>query len=271
MKEKEEIQIIEENIQTKEKEEVQDKKKQEIKQEDILQKESDVAILEKEELETNEKIEDKQEEKKKTDGLQRYTKMIVVISILLFIAAMIFSTVFALINKSSDKIVEGVSIKGISVSGLTREEAANKINEVFDKQLTKNITLKHENNETTIYQTVITPEQIEMKYKLTEAIDLAYSIGRTGKVLKDNYDIINARLAKIEINPAYSYNDELLTNCIISDEENLPDIVKQSGYSVDGSNLIINKGQKGVAIEQESLKKQIIEACANLRRRRNHD
>lgn len=271
MKEKE-IEMVKEKAETEEKEELPEKEVQQEKKEKIIeeelktviveenektQEEPDVTILEdnKEEAEPELK-----EERKKIDVfLHRYAKLIAIISAVLLIAIMIFSTIFALMNKNSDKIVEGVYIKGVNVSGLTREEATNKISEAFSNQLKKDITLQHGD-----FKTTITPEQIEMNFKLSEVIDLAYSIGRTGKIVKDNYDILNANLIKLQITPAYSYNEELLTNFIISTQGNFPDAVKQSGYSIDGSNLIIDKGEKGVSIQAELLKKQIIDTCIDL-------
>lgn len=260
MKEKE-IEMIEETIETEAKQEIQNEIIEEVKEESTLEQTQE-KVEEKPEVTVLEESEDKEPEKetsnktKNVDGLYRYTKVIAIVSAILLIAAMVFSVIFALINKSNDKIVKGVSIKGIDVSNLTREQATEQLNEVLKKQLKKDITLKHAD-----FETVVTPEQIEMNFKLQETVDLAYSIGRTGNILKDNYAILNANLSKIEINPAYSYNDELLTNFITSTEGNLPDVVKQSSYAIEGSNLIIDKGQKGVNIDKESLKKQIIEVC----------
>lgn len=260
MKEKE-IEMIEETIETEAKQEIQNEIIEEVKEESTLEQTQE-KVEEKPEVTVLEESEDKEPEKetsnktKNVDGLYRYTKVIAIVSAILLIAAMVFSVIFALINKSNDKIVKGVSIKGIDVSNLTREQATEQLNEVLKKQLKKDITLKHAD-----FETVVMPEQIEMNFKLQETVDLAYSIGRTGNILKDNYAILNANLSKIEINPAYSYNDELLTNFITSTEGNLPDVVKQSSYAIEGSNLIIDKGQKGVNIDKESLKKQIIEVC----------
>lgn len=246
MKEKE-IEMIEETIETEEKqEEVIEEKKEERQDEKAEEPEESEEIKEQE----------VSNEAKKVDGLYRYTKVIAIVSTILLIAVMVFSVIFALMNKSNDKIVKGVSIKGIDVSNLTKEQVAQQLNEILEKQLKKDITLKHGE-----FETIVTPQQIEMNFKLQETIDLAYNIGRTGNILKDNYDILNANLWKIDINPAYSYKDELLTNFIASTEGNLPDAVKQSSYAVEGVNLIIDKGQAGVVIEQETLKKQIVEAC----------
>jgi hypothetical protein len=183
-------------------------------------------IIVKEESKTSENIEEKIEsskvqsnnttieenkEAKNGKALKIYAKAVAIISIILVIAVMVFSVIFALINKGSNTIVNGVSIKGINVSGLTIDEATSKLNDVFSEQLQKDVTLVH-----TDYETSITPEQIELNFKLTEAVELAYSVGRSGSILKDNYDILNASLSKLEVTPAYSYNNELLTSFIES-------------------------------------------------------
>lgn len=189
----------------------------------------------------------------KNDILHKYSILITIISMLLFIGLAIFSTIFALTNRNSNKIVSGISVKGIDVSGLTYNEAYEKVAKVYSEKMKQNITLKH--NE---YETSITPEQIEAKFKIQEAIDTAYSYGRSGKVLKDNYSIVYAGISKIDINPAFSYNEKALSDFIDSTSNNLPDAVKQSDYYVDGDKLIINKGEAGLEVKKQELNSSII-------------
>ena len=203
---------------------------------------------------------DIEEPKTKKDKLHKYTIAITIISIILFIGLAIFSTAFALANKFSDKIVSGISISGIDVSGLTYDEAKEKVSKIYDEKIKQDIILKHND-----YETSLIPEQIEANFNLQEALDTAYSIGRSGKVLKDNYTIINARLNKIDIKPAFSYNENALTEFINSTSTNLPDAVKQSSYSVENNNVIITKGQKGVVINLEELKTSIVNNIVNLK------
>ena len=223
-------------------------------------------IEEKHETEINEEtvnavIGEKQEEQsidgtknsEKNDILHKYSILITIISILLFIGLAIFSTIFALTNRNSNKIVSGISVKGIDVSGLTYNEAYEKVAKVYSEKMKQNITLKH--NE---YETSITPEQIEAKFKIQEAIDTAYNYGRSGKVLKDNYSIVYAGISKIDINPAFSYNEKALSDFIDSTSNNLPDTVKQSDYYVDGDKLIINKGEAGLEVKKQELNSSII-------------
>lgn len=217
---------------------VESTNKQEIIEENVAMEEQNIKPKENEEIKPKKK----------------HSKLFIIFSILVIIAIMAFSTIFALMNKVSNKIIYGISIKGIDVSGLTIEQATDKMNNAFEEQWKKDITLKYED-----FETVVTPEQIEMKFNVDEAVKLAYSIGRTGNVLKDNYSIINANISKQEINVGYSYNEEALANFIASTGGNLPNLVKQSSYSINGSNLIIDKGEKGISIEEEILKKQIIQ------------
>lgn len=93
--------------------------------------------------------------------------------VLLFL---LFSTVFALINSYSTKIINGITIKDIDVSGLTKEQALEKVSTAFNKKLSQDITLKHNEYETTIF-----PEQFGVSFELENAVNVAYSKGRTRK------------------------------------------------------------------------------------------
>lgn len=241
---------IEEN-KVKEIEEVEEKQETEISEETV-----NAVIGEKQE----EQLEDKVQNNEKKDILHKYSILITVVSILLFIGLAIFSTIFALTNRNNNKIVSGISVKGIDVSGLTYNEAYEKVAKVYSEKMKQNIILKH--NE---YETSLTPEQIEAKFKVQEAIDTAYNYGRSGKVLKDNYFIVYAGMAKIDINPAFSYNEKALSDFIDSTQTNLPGAVKQSDYYIDGNKLIINKGEQGQEIKKEELRNSIIKSIVEVR------
>lgn len=193
------------------------------------------------------------------DVLNKYIILISALAVVLFTCVILFSTVFALKNRKSDKIVSGISVNGINIAGLTKQEAKDKITEIINKKLSENITLIHES-----YEISLTPEQIDAKFGIDESIDIAYMVGRSGKLLKDNYSIINAYLSKIEITPSFSYNDELLNNFINEISGNLPDSVKQSDYYIENSNLVIYKGKVGVVVKNAELKNLIVDNIRNL-------
>lgn len=220
-------------------------------------------------IEQNEKEDEHQEneinveseisETKKIDFLHKYSIAITVISILLFIGLVVFSTVFGLINRKSNKIVNGVYINKIEVSGLTYDEAKEKLTKEYQKKINQTIKLKH--NE---YCKEISLDEIEAKFGIDEALDIAYSIGRSGKLLKDNYAIINANLAKVNIQPSFACNEEKLTSIINETNENLPDKVLNSSYNIENNNLIITRGKLGYSVKKEELKNLILNNIINL-------
>ena len=100
--------------------------------------------------ETNLKEKETEEKMKNTDGNNKEIKvkennkkkkiiiLVVIISIIL-VAILALSTVFAIMNINNDKIVSGVKIKGIDVSGLTEDEAKSKIELIYQEKNSRDI------------------------------------------------------------------------------------------------------------------------------------
>ncbi len=108
-------------------------------------------------------------------------KTAIILSIALIVIVLLFllfSTIFALITSNKPTIINGVSIKDIDLSNLTKEQALEKISNEFSKKSAQAITLKHNDFEQTIL-----PEQFEVSFSLNDAINMAYCKGRSRKYL----------------------------------------------------------------------------------------
>ena len=69
---------------------------------------------------------------------------IILISILIIACILIIiSTIFAVFNSMNDKILRGISIQGINLSGLTKEDTERKFKEIIDNIYNKKIILKN--------------------------------------------------------------------------------------------------------------------------------
>ena len=108
-------------------------------------------------------------------------------------------------------------------------------------------------------------EEIEAKFGIDEAIEIAYKIGRSGKVLKDNYAIINTYLGKANINSSFTYNKEALMKIINETAENIPNKIVNNSYIIDGNALVITKGKSGYAVNTEELEKLILNDLTNFK------
>ena len=205
---------------------------------------------------------EKTEEKNELIVKKRSHKTLIRVSVsfaIILIIFFTFSIIFALTIGYSSTIINGVSIKDIDVSGLTKEQALEKLTSVFNEKLSQKIILKHNDYEIDIFL-----NQLEVSFDLAKAVDSAYSLGRTGNIFQNNYDILGSIIYGNKLTPSFSYNEDSLNSLITEIETNFPDRLINSSYYVDGNNLVLSKGKDGVVINSDSLKKEISYVINNL-------
>ena len=200
-------------------------------------------------IENNSDTTFKKAKKKHTKGI-----VITICILILLIILGVLSTIFALLNINSDKIISGISILGIDVSGLTQDEANTKISESLNSRLETNLVFSHNG---TLYN--LLPSQLESSYDISKAVSEAYSCGRNGNIFKNNFDILNTLINKVDINVDFSYNNDLYESVVTQMNANFEDGLKQSSYSIDGNNLIITSGKAGNVIKSEEFKDLIVD------------
>lgn len=169
------------------------------------------------------------------------------------------ATIFYLRHKNSDKIQPGVYIKGINISGLTKDEAINVVSENLEIELNDQIILSYKNNE---YYVEI--EQFEAEFDVEDSVELAYNVGRSGDILKDIKDCVAVLMTKINIDPVLKYNEEALVSYLETVETQLPDQLEQSSYYVDDDKVVITNGKNGAGIYIDELKEKIIVAIQDI-------
>lgn len=179
------------------------------------------------------------------------------IAILVFLIG-IFSIIFALMNATKSVIVNGVSIKGIDVSNLSMSEAKSKIEEALNIELNNSIKLSA--NE---YETTLNTSQIEFEYNISKAIEDAYSVGRNGNIIQNNYEILMAAFFCKDIMPEYTYNKDTLNYIVDSIESKIPGLVSQATYYREGETLIITPGTDGIKVNKDKLKEDIVNTIVN--------
>ena len=191
----------------------------------------------------------------KTPQKKKHTKSIIItICILIFLIILgILSTIFALVNINSDKIISGISILGIDVSNLTQEEAKEKLSNILNSRLETNLVFSH--NEV-LYN--VLPSQLECSFDISKAVNEAFSYGRNGNIFKNNFDIINTLINKVDLNVDFVFNNDLYNSIVLQMNSNFEDGLKQYSYEIDGNNLIITAGKKGYIIKSDVLKDLII-------------
>ena len=165
---------------------------------------------------------------------------------------------FALCNINNSKIISNISVNGINISKLSKEEAKQQLLDKLSKNAEQNITAKTDDFE---YQFQLS--QIEIKYDVDKAVEDAYAIGRDGNIFKNNFEIIGCKLKNKNIEIAMTYNEELLNNIVEEIAVKIPNAVVEANYCVEDNKLTITKGTAGNTINKENFKKEVVER-ANL-------
>lgn len=212
--------------------------------------------------ENNDKSEETKGEKKTENGKNKKIIILSVSAVVIIIALMIFSVIFSLININNDKIMKGVSVLGIDVSGLTTEEATQRVTDAINEKFTnenESIVLKRADIETTV-----TANTFNAKFDVDSSIAEAYNIGRSGNIITNNYAILGTMLFEKNIEPELYYDEEFMTNTIDDISSKMKDSVVEYSYYIEDEDLIVVKGKAGYIIKTEELTQKIIDELKDI-------
>ena len=161
--------------------------------------------------------------------------IILAIFIVISMASLI---VLYFVNLKKDTIQSGIYINDVNVSGLTKEEAVNQVENYLKEVMSDHIILNYKENE---YYVGV--EQIEASFNINSAVEYAYQIGRSKNIFKDIKDIIEIYFFNITIDPILNYNEKELEKYIDNIQSNLPDQLEQSSYYIEHNYLYITSGK----------------------------
>lgn len=223
--------------------------------------EQDVKPREKEDKKESKKFQKMKKKSKEAEKVfkdmtvgeyKRRKLLIPVITTITIIVAIIFSTVFAFANFKKEKIISGVSISGVDVSGLSQEEAKAKISELYQEKKEKEIAIQYED-----YETTLNPTLMEVNYDIEKAVEEAYLIGKEDNIFVSNYKILFTLIGKKNIDVNMTLNEDVAKQSIEDIGVNLPGTIIESSHAVEEDELIITKGKSGIVIDTQDLLNQV--------------
>lgn len=225
-------------------EETQEKQKNTEQSKEIVEIET-----EKKEVEKETKPEPELEEKHNN----KFWVILVIIAIMVILIAL-FSTVFAIVNIKNTKMIKGTTVSNIDISNLTKEEAVEKLNNIYGTKAEKQIYLTHGE-----YETSTTYEALEVKYQVDDAVEQAYENGRVGNIFQDNFEILKTWIKGKNIDLNVTIDTDMINQIAQNVNNSIEDAVVQSSYYVDKDvgKLIITSGKAGKMVDQDKLLEDI--------------
>lgn len=211
------------------------------------------------------KLEDSPKKQKDSQSLKNIKpinlkkKIILIITFIIIFTLIILSFIFGLITSKSNKIIAGISINGVDVSNLTRDEALQKLNLQLSRNIANEITLTHND-----YSTTLNLANLKSSFDFETALNEAYDIGRSeNNVFNNNKKVITTFFAKNNITPTVSYDESILSSEIERINNELPDKVVNSSYKIEDNKLIISNSANGNRVSTNELSNNIKNCILN--------
>ena len=171
------------------------------------------------------------------------------ICIVVFSVIVILLTLFYFYaNSQKETIYSGITIKGIDVSNLSKEQAIVKVSDELNSKIPTELVLQHND-----YTATISTSDLNIDFHVNEAVNNAYNICRSGNIFEKNFNIFKLNFSNINIDPYFSLDNNQLQQKLNDISENLPDKLVESSYYIEKNNLIINKGKEGLKIDAEEM------------------
>jgi len=185
-----------------------------------------------------------------------YTKRkIILASILLFAIILVVFSGYCVKQLTYNKIYDGVYINSVDVSGLTRDELSAKIPEIFDKRLSKTITLKIDNSEISFDTLSLSPA-----IDIESMTSIAYSCGRSKRLFSRLSEISDLKKNPKNIGFYLTFNDAELQKMIDKATSTLDVTAVPNKIEYGEDALIITRGKAGNGVLFSEVK-EAIEDC----------
>lgn len=175
--------------------------------------------------------------------------------LLLLLAFLIFSFIVS----NNKNIFSGIYIKEINVSDLSKEDAKSKLDMYVKNNLPEEIILIHDD-----YEATLNTAELNINFDIDSAVDTAYNIGRDSNFFINSFNVLGTFFSNKNVDPVFTLDEDILTEKLNDISSKLPDKVIESGYYIDGNNLILSKGSSGNVIDINQMKKRLKDEINNL-------
>ena len=199
-------------------------------------------------------------------GNRHKKKILLITTIIVLIAICVISTIFSVIYMGKDVIVPNIYVGSISIGGLTKEEAKDKILKIYEEKATKDIRASLKD-----YEQIIKTEMVEFVADVSKAVDNAYMIGRNGNIIENNYTIISRYFNNKSIEISYHVNEELMKKLLEEIAGKIPEKVKEPSYNIDGTKLLVYPGTRGYEVNKLSLREMIVSIMLDVDKKTEED
>ncbi len=161
-------------------------------------------------------------------------------------------------NNTEDTIYEGVYFNGISLAGMTKEDAEMMMKDYVEDLLEQKIIFRIENR-----YVEIMPSDIGLQWMNQNLAAEAYSVGRTGNLIKRFKEQKDLEAASVELRTVFAADENLLRTFLNEKQKTLCVESKNWSLMKEGNNFITVPGSIGAVLNVENTYSYLVDFFAN--------
>jgi len=148
---------------------------------------------------------------------------------------------------NAGRVYPGVSVAGVDVSGLSREEAANRLAQSLTYPVSGNIVFKMGDK-----VWVTKPAELGLYFDTHTSAQVAFSAGRQGNPIRRIAEQFRAWYTGMDISPLLVYDQRVAYRYLegIAAQVNVPTV--EASLSINGTDVVVKPGQVGRSVDMQA-------------------
>ena len=167
----------------------------------------------------------------------------------LLIGLALAMSLFLLLNLGAsiafgNRVFPGVSLAGVSLSGLTQEQVAARVAQTAAYPEIGRLTLTNNDQ-----SWVVRPEELGFFLDPQSTAALALQTARSGRLKEVLLDRFNLLRGGIQLQPSFIYSQQQAVNYLTGLAAQINQPLREASLEIQGTDVIINNGQPGRALD----------------------
>ena len=188
------------------------------------------------------------EDKEKVKG----NKLIIGIVGVIVLLVVIF-LILLLLTVGYKRIYGGISVNGVSLGGMTLEEAQQTLNNQYKDLGYLDISVRCND-----YRNDFRAEDIDSSFDVVSAVNTAYAYGREGNLIDKIVNGLKCRFNKTDLTVDVNVDRKKIESEIAKVTRKVETPAIEWSYTRDGDKLIVKNGVTGVIADKEAARLEII-------------
>ena len=180
---------------------------------------------------------------------------IIVFIIMVMLISMYVLVFFMWDQPDPDRIIQGVYVDGIDISGMTAEEAQNAINEYTQGKSNRKLTV--DVNGKTVETTL---DALEFTAEENDVVEEAMQLGKTGNFIENRNEVKRVAAEHVDYTLSYNYSQTKLTKFVKKECGKLTKKAKNATVKLEDGELKYTKSRQGLKIDVDQTIADITEA-----------